>query len=278
MIREEVPSPNYDVGRPAGINAITIHHWGADGQQHDAVVNHLCNPASYVSAHYVVSGDHITQLVDEENRAWHSYGDNAGTIGIECRPEMDPEDFATVATLISEIRARHGDLPLRGHCDTFATACPGRWYDQLANLSATADKIATDTSWQPGEDIPLLPAAAIGGTDPSTGNLYTDGVAGCDTIGRVQLLLGTPVDGWITGQDPYWQDRHSAITAISYDGGSGSAMVSALQRRLGVQADGILGAGTITALQRRLGVQADGYCGPITVTAWQNMLNHGQAC
>ena len=258
MIREEVPSPNYDVGRPAGINAITIHHWGADGQNHDAVVNHLCNPASYVSAHYVVSGDHITQLVDEENRAWHSYGDNSGTIGIECRPEMDPEDFATVAMLISEIRSRWGDLPLRGHCDTFATACPGRWYDQLANLSATADKIATDTSWQPGEDIPLPAAAAFGGTDPSTGQLYTDGVAGCDTIGRVQLLLGTPVDGWITGQDSYWQDRHSAITAISYDGGSGSAMVA--------------------ALQRRLGVQADGYCGPITVTAWQNMLNHGQAC
>ena len=206
----------------------------------------------------MVSGDHITQLVDEENRAWHSYGDNAGTIGIECRPEMDPEDFATVAMLISEIRSRWGDLPLRGHCDTFATACPGRWYSQLDRLSATADKIATDTSWQPGEDIPLPAAGAFGGTDPSTGNLYTDGVAGCDTIGRVQLLLGTPVDGWITGQDTYWQDRHSAITAISYDGGSGSAAVS--------------------ALQRRLGVQADGYCGPITVTAWQNMLNHGQAC
>ena len=273
MIREEVPSPNYDVGRPAGINAITIHHWGADGQQHDAVVNHLCNPNSYVSAHYVVSGDHITQLVDEENRAWHSYGDNAGTIGIECRPEMAPDDFATVAMLISEIRSRHGDLPLRGHCDTFATACPGRWYDQLANLSATADKITSDTA---GEDV--APIRLLTGTDPDTGLLYTDGVAGCDTIGRVQLLLGTAVDGWITGQDQYWQDRHSAIAAIIYDGGSGSAMVSALQRRLGVQADGILGAGTITALQRRLGVQADGYCGPITVTAWQNMLNHGQAC
>lgn len=133
-------SPNFSAGRPAGNpDKIVIHHWGADGQNHQAVVDFLCHPNGTSSAHYVASGGRVTQLVHDFDRAWHAgkLGNPRG-IGIECRPEMSDEDFATVAGLIRAIRAEWGDLPLTGHRQFMNTACPGRWFDQLGRLDAAA--------------------------------------------------------------------------------------------------------------------------------------------
>ncbi|WP_299074961.1 N-acetylmuramoyl-L-alanine amidase, partial [uncultured Paraglaciecola sp.] len=57
-----------------------------------AALNRLCDPAFEVSAHYLISAQgHITQLVDEEMRAWHAgvgswcrqHDINSRSIGIE---------------------------------------------------------------------------------------------------------------------------------------------------------------------------------------------------
>lgn len=143
---ENVPSPNqtYDPARAAP-TGIVIHHWGDDGQSHDGVVAHLTNRNGGTSSHYVVSAGRVTCLVDPLDTAWHAgvWPVNYQTIGIECRPEMSAGDFQTVAECIAWLRGRFGNLPLSGHRDHYATACPGRWYPRLADLSAAADAIRT---------------------------------------------------------------------------------------------------------------------------------------
>lgn len=142
-------SPNYTKGRTRPIRRIDIHHWGDDNTtNHDAVVRilHTENAGGAASAHYVVSDGRVTQLVHDYDTAWHNRGNNSDSIGIECHPHCRPGDFQTVAKLIAAIRDQLGWLPLAGHKDRFPTACPGRYYDRLEELSDLADEINSHPS------------------------------------------------------------------------------------------------------------------------------------
>lgn len=258
--------PNFDPGRPYGEPlGIVIHHWGADGQSHDAVAAYLARPAGNTSAHYVASGGRVTQIVHDYDRAWHCMGNNACTIGIECRPECDEDDFETVAQLIAAIRDEWGYLPLSGHQEHFPTECPGRWQARLDELDARALLI------QGGG--PAVPARVY--SDP--GRLQVDGWWGPATTAALQAYLGTPVDGTVSSQDGAWRENIPAAGAgweFESDP-DGSQVIAALQARLGVAVDGILGPETIAALQARLGVPVDGYVGMATVAELQMRLVEG---
>lgn len=143
-VTEVIASPNFDHGRSKPIEGIVIHHYGVDGVSHDGAIRTLCtrNSGGEVSAHYVVSAGRVTQLVSDRDTAFHCKGNNAATIGIECKPEMSAGDLETLAQLIAAIWSEHGYLPLSGHRDHFPTACPGRYYPQLAAIEARAHAIA----------------------------------------------------------------------------------------------------------------------------------------
>ena len=136
-------SPNFSPGRPQGKPAfIVIHHWGADGQKFQNVVNYLCRKNGNSSAHYVVEAGKVACIVAPGNRAWHAgSGGNPRGIGIECRPEMSSGDLETVAELIANLRKTYGNLPLYPHKRFMPTACPGRWESKLDWLSKRADEI-----------------------------------------------------------------------------------------------------------------------------------------
>ncbi|WP_311452272.1 peptidoglycan recognition family protein [uncultured Rothia sp.] len=118
------------------VDTIVIHHWGNDGQKFEQVCSFLqSSPVS--SAHFVVESGRCAQLVDIKNVAWHSgnWDANMRSIGIECRPEMSPEDFETVAQVIADLEVYYGrSFYISGHLDHYNTECPGRWYDQLDRL------------------------------------------------------------------------------------------------------------------------------------------------
>jgi len=68
----ERPSPNFD-GRPADtpIDMLVFHYTGMETAE--AALERLCDPASKVSAHYVIGEDGVlTSLVAEDRRAWHA--------------------------------------------------------------------------------------------------------------------------------------------------------------------------------------------------------------
>jgi N-acetylmuramoyl-L-alanine amidase len=157
-VRERA-SPNHDA-RPADepVDILVLHYTGM--QSAEAAIARLCDPASRVSAHYVVEEDGtVWRLVVEDRRAWHAGVSewrghetlNGRSIGIEIvNPGHDwgyrpfpAVQMAAVRDLCRDILGRH-PIPAR-------------------NVVAHSD-IAPDRKQDPGElfDWPGLAAAGIG--------------------------------------------------------------------------------------------------------------------
>lgn len=132
---------SYTKGREGHkIKEIVIHHWGADGQTFEGVVNWFANNAP-TSAHYVVEGGRVACLVDLSDTAYHAgnWLHNLESIGIECRPEMSAEDFATLVELVRYLFSEVGKVKIVGHQDIVPTSCPGRYYARLPELRRLAE-------------------------------------------------------------------------------------------------------------------------------------------
>lgn len=86
---EQTPSPNFNE-RKKPIDLLVLHYTGMESG--GAALERMCDPASEVSAHFMIWEDgRVSQLVDESKRAWHAgighwQGDtdlNSCSIGIE---------------------------------------------------------------------------------------------------------------------------------------------------------------------------------------------------
>ena len=135
------PSPNFGERKEgARPSMILIHYTGMETAE--AAFSRLCDPASEVSAHYMIERNgQITQMVDEDKRAWHAgvslwQGEtdiNSCSIGIELENkghEFGYEDFppAQIKALIAlchDIMTRHEIKWILGHEDV----APGRKQD-----------------------------------------------------------------------------------------------------------------------------------------------------
>ena len=123
VVAEVRPSPNHSERKGSGTpDMIILHYTGMPDDR--GAINHLCNPASQVSAHYVVLQDgHVVQLVAEARRAWHAgtsswAGEsdvNSLSIGIELAnpghdhgyPDFPKRQVAAVTALCRSIFTRH---------------------------------------------------------------------------------------------------------------------------------------------------------------------------
>jgi len=86
-----VPSPNFGPRKDGAVPSIIVIHYTAM-ESAEAAIERLCAPEFEVSAHYAISRHgEVTQLVKEEDRAWHAgVGEwngiidvNSHSIGIE---------------------------------------------------------------------------------------------------------------------------------------------------------------------------------------------------
>lgn len=78
---EWVRSPNFSA-RGSGIKRIVLHY--TTSSNINGTISWFQNPASRVSAHYIVGRDgKIVQMVRDSDKAWHAAGHNDDTIGIE---------------------------------------------------------------------------------------------------------------------------------------------------------------------------------------------------
>ena len=279
-------SPNYSSGRPYGdVDSITIHHWGVDGQSHQNVVNYLCREDGDSSAHYVASAGRVTQLVHDYDRAWHAGpGGNPRSIGIECRPEMTDGDVATVIGLIQAIRAEHGPLPIVGHRDWMSTDCPGRWYSHLSELSNGSGFGAVSS---PAPVVDVNPYTGKWNKSDGQGELRCTGVFGMATIGRLQQVMGTTIDGVLDEDGSPAIERFQAFlnSVVPAD------TQIALNGAPALETDGILGSRTWRTFQYLViawhkeylpagwdfADWVDGEPGTATIGALQRALNNSRS-
>ncbi len=145
---KQLPSPNYDSRDGHAIDMLVLHYTGMVSAK--AALDRLCDPASKVSAHYVVDEDGtVYALVDEPSRAWHAgvsswrrhTNINQRSIGIEIvnpghefgyRP-FPQIQMEAVAALCKNILSRH-NIPARnvvGHSDVAPSRKedPGELFD-----------------------------------------------------------------------------------------------------------------------------------------------------
>ena len=212
------PSPNCGPRAPGPVDMLVIHYTGMVSAR--AAVDRLCDPAAQVSAHYVIDQDGtITQLVAEEQRAWHAglsfwRGEtdiNSRSVGIELvNPghEFGYEPFpeAQIQALIrlgQGIVRRHPIAPRNvvGHSDVapsrkqdpgelfpwaeLAAQGLGIW-PQDAAAPPVADMAAALAQW--GYDT-RDPAAAITAFQRHFRPARVDGAADGETMARLAALV-----------------------------------------------------------------------------------------
>lgn len=146
---------SYNYNGAASVDAIVVHHWGVDGQKFNNVISALSGTRE-ASAHYVLEDGKVACIIAPGLRAWHvAYNTyqrvmqgitdvNSHTIGIECRPECTAGDVETLCQLIAELWCDYGKVPVYGHLDFMATACPGRYYSKLNAIVARAEEIYSE--------------------------------------------------------------------------------------------------------------------------------------
>lgn len=162
------------------------------------------------------------------------------------------EALATAAAIYAEGKGKwwETDAPLRGHREVSQTACPGRnLYARLALIRTGAVEIDNPIGEVPQTPKPIAPP-----------RLKIDGRWGSATTERLQYVLRTPIDGWVSSQPQAWQASNPGLTTgwewELY--AQGSRVISEFQQILGVYRDGKFGENSIRAFQYRMGTTVDG--------------------
>ena len=267
------PGRNLRSGEATRASGIVIHWWGEpSGLSHQSVVNYLSGEnVRWSSAHYVVSGERVTQLVGLEDTAFHAgvYDINAQSIGIECRPEMDDATVDRVRDLVQKLNGRFGPLWLEPHQAFSSTGCPGTYMSRIPELKV----LAAGSS-----EFPSTPSVV----DENDGLLDVDGYWGSATTRRLQEVLGTPTDGVVSKQYTGWKTANPALVSgwewVSGAAATGSAVIRAIQQVVESEVDGLIGPDTIRAIQRHFGVTEDGSFpeGAAGIAEMQKALNAGK--
>jgi len=127
-----IASPNYASRNGTQIDTLVLHN--TDGTLKSAI-NRFKDPASQVSAHYIVDRDaSITQMVDDSDTAWHSGKKdvNQRSIGIEVvaystATGMTASQQSSLIALAQFVLDAYGITVQRvfPHRDIKPTDCPG---------------------------------------------------------------------------------------------------------------------------------------------------------
>lgn len=139
-----------------------------------------------------------------------------------------------------------GAFGVRANADKLAKELKSKGFDAFITTESGKPVSASEPTKSQPKPQPSKPKA----------NLVIDGSWGVSTTKALQVALGVVADGVISGQYP--NDITRAIPSASFTTRTGSNMVRALQRKIGVKADGYIGANTVRALQKYLGSYVDG--------------------
>lgn len=112
IIVEKIPAHlgNVDAGNFPADPGTAICHWWNRPEVNPSIAGVIAQfqkEGTFVSAHYVVSGKRIIQMVSLRDRAYHARESN-GWIGIEIEPHFSEETQATVRALLRALEKHYG--------------------------------------------------------------------------------------------------------------------------------------------------------------------------
>lgn len=292
-------SPNYTSGR---VNYTRITPHCMVGQLSvESCGSIFAQRSRSASSNYGIGTDgRVGLYVDEKNRSWcsSSAANDTRAITIECASDLkhpyafNDNVWRSLINLCVDICKRHGktkllwlgsksaalnyspksdEMILTAHRWFSNTACPGDWlYGREGELANQVNAVLSGAS---------IPAAKPEPEIVVQDQLDIDGIVGYKTIAKWQQIMGTPIDGEISGQKSSLKKYHLAFTkaGIWYASG-GSMLIKTVQKAVGLtgdDVDGQMGPVTIECIQRRIGAEPDGYFGEKTARSLQYRLNTG---
>lgn len=279
--------------RTQPIKFIVCHYTGAGtSKAGSALANckYFAGGNRNASAHYFIDDQDIYEYANPRTLfTWHvgdghgRYGiTNSNSIGIEvCSggadfTQAEQERLRFLVTFLMQQFAVDAAHVVR-HYDASRKACPYPYVPNGGDPSGS--KWATLHAYITGGSNQQAPASVTVQPvqpAPQPSGIAVDGWIGPASVTKWQQVMGTYVDGVISGQYAGNKKYLYRINSIQYTGGGNSALVRAVQRAVGVTADGYLGPNTVRAIQAHLGVSVDGYFGPATAMALQKRLNENR--
>lgn len=153
----------------------------------------------------------------------------------------------------------------------------GKFEDKISVTSKTAlyngDILVTKTT---GHTV----IVTSGNARKEANKIAEDGVWGKATTKKAQEVFGTTVDGIVSNQYKSYKSKNPGLSSTTFEwevtpGKGGSALIKAIQKKVGVEQDGYIGTNTIKAMQKWLGTIQDGYVSNPSnmVKAFQKWLN-----
>ena len=121
---DSIKGVNYQAGRTQRIDSVVIHHCGGG---YEGCIRTLTSSVSYVGAHYVISKKgEITQLVDDNDRAFHANYYNSRSIGIETDgsgEDWTPELMNSLANLVRYLAGKYSDIKIVHPLESVTASC-----------------------------------------------------------------------------------------------------------------------------------------------------------
>lgn len=287
-------SPNKNSPRNHKIDTITIHCYVGQASVESAG-DWFSKQSTQASCNYMIGSDgRIALIVDENDRSWCSSNaaNDHRAVTIECACDktapyaINSKVYASLINLCADICKRNGikelkwkgDKSLIGQVDKQNMTvhrwfknkdCPGEYiYSRLGQIAAEVN-------------------AKIGSGSTSTPNVSAskkineDGQWGVATTTRAQEVFGTPVDGKVSNQHSCYKNENPGLMSSSWEwsddpSDAGSALIKAIQKKVGSKQDGKIGPNTIRAMQKWLGTPQDGVVSNPSsmVKAFQKWLNN----
>jgi len=139
------------LSRRGQTSRIILHHLAADASVQTVHSWHLQNAWAGIGYHFQVDkGGTIWQGRPIDTIGAHAQGFNANSIGIACQGDyhraritMPQAQREALVWLLRHLRGIYGNIPISGHRDHMATACPGQFFP-LDEIRKQAESEASD--------------------------------------------------------------------------------------------------------------------------------------
>jgi len=169
-VTHAIQNPNLHFARPLSRRAqtrrIVLHHLAADASVQTVHSWHLQNKWEGIGYHFQVDKDGtIWQGRPVDTVGAHTLGLNGDSIGVACQGDFHRQMITmsnvqrdALVWLLHHLRRLYGEIPVSGHREHMATACPGQFFP----LDEIRKRVERETEEMTEEHIRAIVTQTVG--------------------------------------------------------------------------------------------------------------------